>query len=45
MTLGVAVTDVVANANTTLTAFGAIFALSIGVAIAIAIIRKFVRTR
>lgn len=45
MDLGVLATDVISNADTTLSAFGAIFALSIGVAIAIAIIRKFVRTR
>lgn len=45
MDLGVLATDVVSNANTTLTGFAAIFALSIGVAIAVGIIRKFVRTR
>lgn len=45
MSLGVVATDVVSYANTTLTSFGVIFALSIGVAIAVGIIKKFVRTR
>jgi hypothetical protein len=45
MDLGILATDVVSNANTTLTGFAAIFALSIGVALAVSIMRKFVRTR
>ena len=45
MSLGVLATDVVTYAESTLTGFAAIFALSIGVAIAIGIMKKFVRTR
>lgn len=45
MDLGVTVADVLANANATLAGFGPIFALSIGVAVAVGIIRKLVRTK
>ena len=45
MNLGVILTDVTAGATTTLASFGAIFSLSIGLAFAVSVIKKFVRTR
>ena len=45
MDLGILSTDVITNATTTLASFGAIFSLSIGLAFAVGVIKKFVRTR
>jgi len=44
MSTGVAVADVITYATTTFSGFDAIIAASLGIALAVGLIRKFVRT-